>query len=225
MARRDNFKLFLLGGLIGLATLLLHGTARAGQTETLTTETLTVAGGCFWCVESDFETVPWVIGAVSGFTGGTMVNPTYKQVSRGGTGHYEAVRITFDPSVVSRETLLDMFLRSVDPTDAGGQFCDRGDSYRTAIFVSNPGERALAQRAIAGAQVSLGQTIVTPVLDQGAFYPAQAYHQDYYKGSKLVLTRFGPRQQATAYKLYRKACGRDTRVRQLWGRAAPFAGG
>ncbi|MDW4498060.1 peptide-methionine (S)-S-oxide reductase MsrA [Sulfitobacter sp. D35] len=188
------------------------------------TETLTVAGGCFWCVEADFEKVKGVKGAVSGFTGGTTANPTYKQVTGGSTGHYEAVQIRFDPSVVSREQLLHMFFRSIDPTDAGGQFCDRGDSYRTAVFADGAAQKQAAQAAKSQAQQALGQTVVTPVLDAGRFYPADAYHQDYYKGDKLILTRFGPKRQASAYKAYREACGRDTRVRQLWGSAAPFVG-
>ena len=154
-----------------------------------------------------------------------MDNPTYDQVSRGGTGHYEAVEITFDPAKVSRETLLSMFFRSVDPTDAGGQFCDRGESYRTAIFVSNTGEKAQAEQARKDAQNALGQAIVTPILQQSTFYPAEAYHQDYYKGDKLIFTRFGPKRQRNAYKAYRKACGRDARVKELWGTAAPFAAG
>ncbi len=204
--------------------ILLVAMLRALPALAAGTETLTVAGGCFWCVESDFESVPGVIGAVSGYTGGTTENPTYDQVSKGGSGHYEAVQITFDPARVSRETLLNMFFRSVDPTDAGGQFCDRGESYRTAIFVSNTGEKALAQQAKSSAQNALGQTVVTPILQAGTFYPAEAYHQDYYKGDKLVLTRFGPKRQKNAYKAYRKACGRDARVKQLWGSEAPFAG-
>ncbi|NDW46428.1 peptide-methionine (S)-S-oxide reductase MsrA [Ruegeria sp. PrR005] len=204
---------------MALASVLQPAPARAAPAETLT-----VAGGCFWCVESDFEQVPGVLGAVSGYTGGTVENPTYKQVTRGGTGHYEAVQITFDPDRVSRERLLHLFFRSVDPTDAGGQFCDRGDSYRTAIFVSNKEESALAAQARAEAEAQLGQKVVTPVLDAGPFYPAEAYHQDYYKGDSLVLTRFGPKRQHTAYKLYRNSCGRDARVKQLWGDAAPFAG-
>ncbi|WP_170370389.1 peptide-methionine (S)-S-oxide reductase MsrA [Ruegeria arenilitoris] len=215
----DQIKLTLLFALIALALIL-----RAQPSPAAGTETLTVAGGCFWCVEADFESVPGVIEAVSGYTGGTTPNPTYSQVTSGGTGHYEAVQITFDPARVSRETLLNLFFRSVDPTDAGGQFCDRGDSYRTAIFVSDTGEKALAERSKAEAQRALGQAIVTPVLSLGAFYPAEAYHQDYYKGKKLVFTRFGPKRQLNAYKAYRKACGRDARVRQLWGNAAPFAG-
>ncbi len=204
--------------------ILLVAMLRALPAPAAGKETLTVAGGCFWCVESDFESVPGVIGAVSGYTGGTTENPTYDQVSKGGSGHYEAVQITFDPARVSRETLLNMFFRSVDPTDAGGQFCDRGESYRTAIFVSNTGEKALAQQAKSSAQNALGQTVVTPILQASTFYPAEAYHQDYYKGDKLVLTRFGPKRQKNAYKAYRKACGRDARVKQLWGSEAPFAG-
>lgn len=215
----DQIKLPLLLALIALALILRAHPAPAAETETLT-----VAGGCFWCVESDFESVPGVIDAVSGFTGGKTANPTYSQVSGGGTGHYEAVQITFDPAVVSREALLGLFFRSVDPTDAGGQFCDRGDTYRTAIFVSNTAEKALADRSKADAQQELGQPIVTPVLPLTAFYPAEAYHQDYYKGNKLVFTRFGPKRQHNAYKAYRKACGRDARVKQLWGSSAPFAG-
>ena len=219
MTMFDRIKPFLLTALILAGLLVKHGEAHAAGTETLT-----VAGGCFWCVEADFEKVPGVREVVSGYTGGSVDSPTYKQVTRGGTGHFEAVQIEFDPAVVSRETLLDMFLRSVDPTDAGGQFCDRGDSYRTAIFAGSEAERALAEAAVARAQSDLGQPIVTPVLPEQTFFPAEDYHQDYYKGTKLVLTRFGPRQQSVAYDLYRKACGRDARVRQLWGSAAPFAG-
>ena len=208
-----------------LAVLIVLGLFLQGaKSHAAGTETLVVAGGCFWCVEADFEKVKGVTGAESGYIGGTVSNPTYKQVTKGGTGHYEAVRITFDPAVVSRETLLDLFFRSVDPTDAGGQFCDRGESYRTAIFANNAAERSAAKSAKAAAAKALGQTVVTPILPASTFYPAEAYHQDYYKGSKLVLTRFGPKKQSAAYKAYRDACGRDQRVRQLWGADAPFAG-
>ena len=186
-------------------------------------ETIVVAGGCFWCVEADFERVAGVSGAVSGFMGGTVANPTYRQVTRGGTGHLEAVEITYDPAVLPLERLLDLFLRSIDPTDAGGQFCDRGESYTTAIFVGSAEERAVAQAAIARAGRDLGQSIVTPVRDRSAFWPAEAYHQDYYLSQDVILTRFGPRTKASAYRLYRDDCGRDTRVRALWGDAAPFA--
>lgn len=194
------------------------------QAKAADIEVLTVAGGCFWCVESDFEGVVGVIDVVSGYTGGSVENPTYKDVTRGGSGHYEAVQIKFDADKVASEQLLAMFFRSVDPTDAGGQFCDRGESYRTAIFVSNAGEQALAKNVRAEAQAALGQKIVTPILQEAKFYPAEAYHQDYYKSSDIILTRFGPKTKKDAYKRYRKACGRDQRVQQLWGSAAPFVG-
>ncbi|WP_027256994.1 MULTISPECIES: peptide-methionine (S)-S-oxide reductase MsrA [Leisingera] len=216
----ENLRPFTLIGLIAIGTI-----AHANPVQAQSTEVLTVAGGCFWCVESDFESVPGVTEAVSGYTGGKTENPTYKDVSRGGSGHYEAVQISFDPAKVSREHLLELFFRSVDPTDPGGQFCDRGESYRTAVFVSNEEEKALAMEVKAEAQDALGQRIVTPVLTAKVFYKAEEYHQDYYKGNNLVFTRFGPKRQATAYKRYRQACGRDERVAQLWGDAAPFANG
>lgn len=202
-----------------LALLMLLGMLERARAED---GVLTVAGGCFWCVEADFEKVAGVSEVISGFTGGTVADPTYRQVVAGGTGHYEAVQILYDPAVVSRVQLLDLFLRSVDPTDAGGQFCDRGDSYRTAIFVDGPQARAEAETALRDAQAQLGTALVTPVLDEGPFWPAEAYHQDYYRSSDLILTRFGPRTKASAYGLYRESCGRDERVRALWGDAAPF---
>lgn len=186
-------------------------------------KTAVLAGGCFWCVEADFEKVKGVKEVVSGFAGGSVANPTYKQVVGGGTGHYEAVKITYDAAQIEYAQILDMFLRSVDPTDAGGQFCDRGDSYRTAIFADDSREAEIARQEIAQAQKDLGQQIVTPVLDAAPFYAAEEYHQDYYKKSDIILTRFGPRQKSVAYQKYRDACGRDQRVKQLWGGAAPFA--
>ena len=218
MQLSETLKSLTLAVLMGVA-----GIVDAGHAQAKSPEVLTVAGGCFWCVESDFEGVPGVIEAVSGYTGGKTKDPTYKDVTKGGSGHYEAVQITFDADQVSRETLLSLFVRSVDPTDAGGQFCDRGESYRTAIFVSNPEEKEIATRVLAQAQSDLGLTIVTPILTTNRFYEAEAYHQDYYKGTNLVFTRFGPKRQSAAYKRYRQACGRDKRVRDLWGNAAPFA--
>lgn len=206
----------LIAIIVGLT--LTCSKAIAGKTETVV-----VAGGCFWCVESDFESVPGVIRAVSGFTGGSTKNPTYRQVKRGGTGHYEAVQITYDTSKISYAMLLKLFMMSVDPTDAGGQFCDRGKSVRTAIFVSNAKERAIAKAAIADAKRALGRRIVTPVIKASRFYRAGAEHQNYSRGTSVVLTRFGLKRQASAYRAYRKACGRDARVRKLWGKAAPFA--
>ena len=187
-------------------------------------KTITVAGGCFWCVEADFESVRGVKEAVSGFAGGQVADPTYKQVTAGGTGHLEAVQITYDSTQVTARQLYDLFFRSVDPTDAGGQFCDRGDSYRTAIFASGADATA-AQAAKSAAAQALGQNIVTPVLGAAEFFPADAYHQDYYKQSTRILTRFGPARKSVAYKKYRDACGRDARVKALWGDAAPFAKG
>ena len=163
------------------------------------------AGGCFWCTEADFEKVPGVTGAASGYTGGRTDKPTYKQVSAGGTGHYEAVRITYDPARVSYGTLLRLYFRSVDPTDAGGQFCDRGESYRTAIFAVGAEQRQLAQQAKAEAERALGRKLATPVLAAGRFWFAEAYHQDYYKKNPI------------RYSYYRSRCGRDARLKAVWG--------
>jgi len=200
-----------------VALVLTAGGAQAA------TEKAIVAGGCFWCVEADFESVPGVKSVVSGYTGGTTANPTYKKVGAGGTGHFEAVEIAFDPAKVSYAKIIELFFRSVDPTDAGGQFCDRGDSYRTAVFPLNAEQAAVAEAEKARATAELRHKIVTPVIAAGRFYKAEAYHQDYYKGSNIVITRRGPKSQSEAYKFYRKACGRDERVKQLWGKAAAFA--
>ncbi|MBU0782230.1 MAG: peptide-methionine (S)-S-oxide reductase MsrA, partial [Alphaproteobacteria bacterium] len=146
----------------------------------------------------------------------------YGQVGRGSTGHYEAVMIPFDDSVISYRQIMDLFFRSVDPTDAGGQFCDRGNQYRTAIFVTTQAQADTAVAAKSAAQQALGRQIVTPIVQATTFYRAEAYHQDYYKGTSLVLTRGGAKRQSDAYDFYRKGCGRDARVQQLWGANAPF---
>ena len=218
MIKPTLVKTLVLSGLIVLGLCAQTATARAG------TETLTVAGGCFWCVEADFESVRGVKEAVSGFTGGKTANPTYKQVTSGGTGHYEAVQITFDPDVISRDSILTLFFRSIDPTDAGGQFCDRGPSYRSAIFPANAAQKAAAEKAKAAAQAALGKKVVTPILAPAKFYPADAYHQNYYKsGERLSVSSVGVGvKKSVAYKRYRARCGRDARVRQLWGNDAPF---
>ena len=213
-----SLKAPLLAAFIVLGFAVQCNTAHAAATEKAY-----FAGGCFWCVESDFESVKGVGDVVSGYTGGKTSNPTYKKISKGGTGHYEAVQIPYDPAKVSYEELLHAFFRSIDPTDAGGQFCDRGESYRTAIFVTNLKERAAAEAARAEAQRELGKKIVTPILDAEKFYKAEAYHQNYYKRDDIVLTRRGPKQMKNAYKFYRKACGRDKRVKELWGKEALFA--
>jgi peptide-methionine (S)-S-oxide reductase len=201
---------------------LSAGLALAGSAAA-ETRAAVVAGGCFWCVESDFEGVPGVTEVISGYAGGSRATASYKQVSAGGTGHYEAVEIRYDPDRISYGEILRLFYRSVDPTDAGGQFCDRGDSYRTAIFVDGPRERAAAEAATAEAEAALGRPVATAILPLRSFYPAEDYHQDYYKSGDIILTRFGPRSKASAYKLYREACGRDARVRELWGAEAAFA--
>lgn len=180
--------------------------APAGLTPVSAAETKTAvfAGGCFWCVESDFDKVDGVTDTTSGYTGGTVDHPTYRQVSGEKTGHYESERITYDPDVVSYRQLADYFFRHIDPTDPDGQFCDRGPSYRTAIFVDGPEQRAIAEAAKKDAEKALGQTVVTKILDLGTFWPAEDYHQDYYKKSPV------------RYHYYRAACGRDRRVHELW---------
>jgi peptide-methionine (S)-S-oxide reductase len=167
--------------------------------------TAVFAGGCFWCVEADFDKLPGVQRTVSGYAGGSVANPTYEQVSAGGTGHYEAVQVTYDPGRVSYEQLLTVFWHSVDPTDAGGQFCDRGDSYKTAVFAADAGQRQAAEASKQAAEQQLGKNIVTPILNASAFYPAEDYHQDYY------------RKNPVRYRYYRYNCGRDARVEQVWG--------
>jgi peptide-methionine (S)-S-oxide reductase len=211
----QNAKTAVLALSIGLGAFLQGTSAEARDIQTMV-----VAGGCFWCVESDFESVTGVQDVVSGYTGGTSANPTYQTLK--GTGHYEAVEITYDADQVSYDRLLNLFFRSIDPTDTGGQFCDRGDVYRTAVFVGNTAQKTAAEQALAAAQSELGQQIVTPILGAATFYNAEDYHQDYYKGSNIVLTRGGPKSQANAYKFYREGCGRDERIEALWGSDAPF---
>ena len=167
----------------------------------------TFAGGCFWCMEPPYDKLDGVLATTSGYVGGDKVDPTYQEVSAGGTGHAEAVQVTFDPSKVSYETLLDVFWRNVDPLDAGGQFCDRGDQYRTAIFVHDEEQRQLAEKSKQALEDSgrFEQPIVTEIVAAGPFYPAEDYHQDYYEKNPL------------RYKFYRWNCGRDQRLAEVWG--------
>ena len=185
------------------------------------TETAVFAGGCFWCVEADFESVEGVGDAISGFTGGTTPDPEY----RASGDHIEAVSIPYDPDVVDYATLVSLFLRSIDPLDAGGQFCDRGLEYTTAIFAQDAAQAEIARAAVAEAEAELGREIVTPVVvDAGAFFPVGAYHQDYYKSQdRLGITSVGIAiTKEMAYARYRERCGRDARVRAVWGDDAPF---
>lgn len=163
------------------------------------------AGGCFWCTEADFDKIPGVISTASGYTGGHAANPTYKQVTAGGTGHIEAVRVIYDPKRVSHAELVRRFLPTIDVTDGGGQFCDRGESYRPAIFVANAQERRNAQAALKAAGQRLKARIAVEVLPAARFWPAEGYHQDYYK------------KNPTRYKFYRWNCGREQRLKALWG--------
>ena len=168
-------------------------------------QTALFAGGCFWSAERDIEAVPGVVEAVSGFAGGRVANPGYERVVRGGTGHLEAIQVTFDPARISYGQLARRFLRTIDPTDAGGQFCDQGEQYHTAIFALNAGQRREALAAVAEANRILRGRVVTPVRGAAAFYPAEAYHQDF------------ARRNPGHYNRYRAGCGKDARIRAVWG--------
>ena len=190
-------KNFLLAAL--LTALTLAGPSARAATAIL-------AGGCFWCMEADFEKLEGVSDVVSGFTGGTHPDPTY---NGGHTGHYEAVRITYDPEVIDYQGILDHFWVNHDPFDARGQFCDKGHEYLAAIFVADDEERALAEKSRQKVVERFpDMTVVTPILPQATFYPIKGdemYHQDYYKKSPL------------RYKYYRFGCGRDSRLEEIWG--------
>ena len=179
-------------------------------------ETAIFAGGCFWCVESDFDKVKGVTSTISGYAGGTLENPTYKNHQ----GHREAVKIEFDPAVVSYDTLVSYFLRTIDVTDDGGQFCDRGESYTSEVFTTSAGQKTMAEKALAEAGKALGKKIATPVRAATTFIMAEDYHQNYHLGENRVLTRFGYIKQSDAYERYRKACGRNAQVKKVWGAAA-----
>ena len=167
----------------------------------------TFAGGCFWCVEADFDKVPGVISTTSGYTGGKVDKPNYNQVSAGGTGHTEAVEIAFDPAKVSYQKLLDVFWRNHDPLAKDRQFCDRGDQYRPAIFHHDEEQRKLAEASKQAVQQKFAPRVVqTEIVKAGAFFKAEDYHQDYYEKNPV------------RYKFYRFNCGRDQRLEELWGK-------
>ena len=177
------------------------------QTAAAPTARAVFAGGCFWCVESDFDKIPGVISTTSGYTGGTVANPTYEQVSAKHTGHAEAVEVVFDPAKVSYEKLVEHFWRTIDPTTKDRQFCDVGTPYRTAIFAQDAEQLKLASdsKAMLERSKPFKAPIVTEVVMGGTFYPAEDYHQDYYKKNPL------------RYQYYRTTCGRDARLAELWG--------
>ncbi|MBT3146655.1 peptide-methionine (S)-S-oxide reductase MsrA [Neptunomonas phycophila] len=191
----------LLGSAIGS---LILTSALSSQAAT---QTMIVAGGCFWCVESDFEKIDGVIDVVSGYTGGHQENPTYKQVSSGKTGHYEAVEITFDDAKVSLETLANYYWKTIDPTDDKGQFCDKGTPYLTAMFYQNDEQKAVFEASLKNVEQTkpFDATIVTPILAASTFYLAEDYHQSYYTKNPI------------RYNYYRSSCGRDNRIEELWG--------
>ncbi len=173
------------------------------------TATATFAGGCFWCMEQPFDVLPGVSKTTSGYTGGSVEDPTYYQVSGGDTGHVEAMQVQYDPAQVSYETLLDTFWHNIDPLDEEGQFCDKGSQYRAAIFYNTPEQQALATETKQTVANKFNQPVATDILPSVTFYSAEDYHQDYYQTRPL------------RYKVYRFGCGRDQRLSDLWGADAP----
>ncbi len=173
--------------------------------------TVNFAGGCFWSMESAFEGKPGVKTVVSGYTGGTKVDPSYEQVSSGTTGHLESIQVTYDPKVTSFAALLDNFWHNIDPTQADGQFYDRAAEYHTAIFVSNDAERHTAEASLKAMAAKLGKPVATQIRPVAPFYAAEAYHQDFY------------RTNSAYYHAYRAASGRDSRLKKLWGKAPEIA--
>ncbi len=206
---------FTIAGLmtVGLAAGAAYGLSpmpvlHAQTAATSDTAKAIFAGGCFWCVESDFDQVPGVISTTSGYTGGHLDNPTYRQVVTETTGHREAVLVEYDPQKVSYEHLLDVFWHSVDPTDADGQFCDRGESYTTAIYTISDDQQKMAEASSVDIAKDLGEPVATLIAPAQTFYPAEDYHQDYYLKNPV------------RYKYYRFGCRRDARIDRLWGEDA-----
>ena len=202
--RRLAVRALLVGALVSAAA---WAAAQQGPAAASTAKA-TFAGGCFWCVESDFDKVPGVLSTTSGYTGGTVANPSYEQVSSKRTGHAEAVQIVYDPAKVSYEQLLERYWHSIDPTTKDAQFCDHGSPYRTAIFTNDAQQAKAAQASLAALQKSkpFKDPIVTEIVPAGAFYAAEDYHQDYYKKNPV------------RYKFYTSGCGRYARLDQLWGK-------
>lgn len=189
-----------------LVLFLVSATASAAVAQTPPGRAVaTFAGGCFWCTEADFDKVPGVLSTTSGYIGGTVANPSYGQVSAGGTGHAEAVEIVYDPAKVSYEQLLAFYWRSVDPLTKDAQFCDRGSQYRTAIFTHGEEQMRLALASKQQVEAQLKKKVFTEIVPAGPFYKAEDYHQDFYKKNPVK------------YKFYRWNCGRDQRLEQLWG--------
>jgi peptide-methionine (S)-S-oxide reductase len=191
--------------LIALLTGACSSEAAAAQAANGQRAAAVFAGGCFWCTEADFDKIPGVISTTSGYTAGRIANPTYKQVSAGGTGHIEAVRVIYNPGRVSYAELVRRFLPTIDVTDGGGQFCDRGESYRPALFVADVGQKRTAEAALKGIDPRISKPLAVALLPAARFWPAEGYHQDYYKKNPV------------RYKYYRWSCGRDQRLKEIWG--------
>ncbi|ETI59253.1 peptide-methionine (S)-S-oxide reductase MsrA [Marinomonas profundimaris] len=193
-----------------VGSLLLAGIAVFSGASYAAPQTMIVAGGCFWCVESDFELVEGVSDVISGYTGGHTKNPTYKQVSSDKTGHFEAAEIHFDDEIVSLKALAEYYWKTIDPTDADGQFCDKGTPYKTAMFYQNDRQKAVFEASLAHVQKNkpFKDDIVTQLLPAATFYPAEEYHQSYYTKNPI------------RYAFYRSSCGRDNRIERLWGNVA-----
>ncbi len=198
---------FCAPALMALWVLMFPGGAGAADAGTSQLAKATFAGGCFWCMESPFESLDGVVSVTVGYAGGTKVNPTYEEVSAGGTGHAESVEIAYDPLKISYQKLLDIFWHNIDPLTKDAQFCDHGHQYRSAIFFHDPAQRKLAEESKAALEASgrFKQPIVTEITPASTFYRAEEYHQHYHQKNPL------------RYRLYRLSCGRDQRLRQLWG--------
>jgi len=194
--------------LVVLATTVACSAAFSPAASAVETATATFAGGCFWCMEPPFDALDGVLSTTSGYTGGSKKDPTYEQVSSGGTGHAEAVQIVYDPAKVSYEKLLDVFWHNVDPLTANRQFCDVGSQYRSAIFYQGEEQKRLAEASKQAVEKQLGKPVVTEIVAASTFYPAEEYHQDYYEKNPI------------RYKFYRYNCGRDRRLEEVWGASA-----
>ena len=208
-------KLRLFSILAGLAVFAIAASASpavpaSGAVPAGSEEKAIFAGGCFWCEENAFEDLPGVSASVSGYTGGTVANPTYEQVSSGRTGHFESAEVTFDPAKISYEKLLDVYWHNIDPTQADGQFCDHGSQYRTAIFYMNDAQKRAAEASKAKLEQDprFRGKIATQIVPAAKFYPAEEYHQNYCKVNPI------------RYTAYYQGCGRPTRLKQIWGEQA-----
>ncbi len=200
---------WLSGGFVGITSMHAQQAGTVAQPPLKPGLAMaTFASGCFWCTEADFDKVKGVVSTTSGYTGGKVPNPTYRQVTTGETGHAEAVQVVFDPAVVTYEALLDQYWRNVDPFSANRQFCDVGNQYRPEIFFHNEAQRAAAEASKARIQKTFGrQPIVVAITAAGPFYRAEEYHQDYYK------------KNSAQYRFYRFGCGRDRRLEEIWAKA------